>query len=303
MAAIFCLVSLYLHRDETPYFVTAIAFLKEAVRGDSEISDLVRILRLLVQYHTVKRHLDQNWVFHIRGLGALQRRIPVHSETMSLCVPIVYESIMKFSAHDDGFPNDGLSIDFLLHLENPQLIRDFGCSLELLHLLGTINIEVCRTMEDPLRRKHTAQSLFAKCDSIMQTSLESDRRDPVESTAESYVKMARVIICWRFCFPSPELDALGDDLAHCVRRIPTEGSWFTAQYPLAPAFWASIFSPRIGDQCLHILRSVWTDRPTNITHAIRVAEGVIARPSGTVIDMDLFKKIMTSMQMGALSLG
>lgn len=78
-------------------------------------------------------------------------------------------------------------------------------------------------------------------------------------------------------------------LGRCVLKIPAKGKLFTAQYPLASAFWAILFSPEYGQRCYEVLSKNWRDRPTvslsvqfcrsaaakpnqNITHALRVAD-------------------------------
>ena len=101
MAAIFCLTSLYVGRPEQDYFQEAIMFLRETVRNgmpDSEIALVASIIRLLIQYHIVKRDLDESWVFHIKGFRALQCKILEHAEARSMSVRITYESILKFAS-------------------------------------------------------------------------------------------------------------------------------------------------------------------------------------------------------------
>ncbi|KAK4170670.1 hypothetical protein QBC36DRAFT_371103 [Triangularia setosa] len=196
-------------------------------------------MRLLIQYHVVKRDLDESWVLHIRGFSALQCKILEHAEARSVSVRITYESILKFAPtlQDSEGPNGGLSFDYLLSLENPHEIRDYGCSPEVLHLLGCINTADYETSKDLSSRVWVAYSLLARCENINQTTPETGLiREAIEITAESYVHMARVLIHWRLLnsgvCTSSVLEA-GNVLGRCVLRIPAEGELFTAQYPLA----------------------------------------------------------------------
>ncbi|KAL2015097.1 hypothetical protein VTK56DRAFT_6311 [Thermocarpiscus australiensis] len=281
MAAIFCLTCLYVGFPELAYFQEVILFLRETLQNemqDSEIPLLASIIRLLIQYHIVKRDRDETWVFHINGFRALQCRILEHAEARNMSIRITYESILKFvpMLQDSQGPNGGLSINYLLTLENPQEIRDYGCSPEVLHLLGCINIADYETSKDSSRRVEVAYSLLARCGNVDQTTPETGQRGKaIKTTAESYVHMARFLIYWRL-LSSGKCTSLvlkaGDVLGKCVWCIPAEGELFTAQYPLASAFWAILFSPGYGQKCYDFLKAIWTDRPTNITHALRVAE-------------------------------
>lgn len=160
MAAVFCVASLYIGGLdigdlESRYLQRVIGFLQRAIQDkvpDSEIGFVAGIIRLLIQYHIVKRDLDRSWVFHINGFRALQHRILNNAKARSLTIRITYESILKFVPFPQKVPNDGLSIDYLLELEDLYQIRDYGFSPELLHLLGCINDEAHYANRDPSRR-------------------------------------------------------------------------------------------------------------------------------------------------------
>ncbi len=286
MAAIFCLTCLYVGRPEQAYFQEAIVFLRKTIENgmpDSDIAIVAGIVRLLIQYHIVKRDQDDTWVFHIKGFRALQCKILEHAEARSMSIRITYESILKFAPMQDREgPNSGLSIDYLLALENPQEIRDYGCSPEVLHLLGCINTADYETCKDSPRRFAEACSLLARCDKIHQTNPEiGERREAIETTAKSYVHMARVLIHWRLLNSgirtSSVLEA-GNVLGRCVVSIPAEGELFTAQYPLASAFWAILFSPECGQKCYEFLSAIWTDRPT-VSWLSNLAESQLLSPA------------------------
>lgn len=111
----------------------------------------------------------------------------------------------------------------------------------------------------------------------MQTTPEQHeiRRLCIEKTAESYVHMARVIINWQLLGCGSSSDILrneADALTECILQIPSRGGYFTAQYPLAPAFWASVFSPEVGQKCYDLLATKWTDRPTVCQPASQLQE-------------------------------
>jgi hypothetical protein len=325
MAAIFCLTCLYVGRPEQDYFQEVITSLRESVRNgvpDSEIALVASIIRLLIQYHIVKRDLDESWVFHIKGFRALQCKILEHAEARSISVRITYEGILKFAPmlQDSEGPNGGLSIDYLMALENPREIRDYGCSPEVLHLLGCINTADYETSKDLSRRVEIAYSLLARCENIDQTTAEiGESREAIKMTAESYVHMARVLIHWRLLNCGTSVVEAGNVLARCVLRIPAEGELFTAQYPLASAFWAILFSPEYGQKCYDFLNSIWTDRPTvglsvqfrrsavakpdqNITHALRVAHLARGKSLTSIVDVNRLRDVMESLQMKELSL-
>lgn len=237
--------------------------------SDSKAFLVITILNLMIRYHTIKRTLDRSWVFHIKGFSAVQSEFMRLPETRNLSVRITYESILKFVPvlRDGELPNDGISIDYLLDLDNHREIRDFGCSPELLHLLGCINIADYRS-KDQSQRLDSSKLLLARCDGIAQTTpeLEPNKREAIENTAESYIHMARILIYWRLLgyrsFNSTILVQLGNILARCVRGVPTTNGLFTAQYPLAPAFWAMIFSADDGRKIYEFLKTTWEDRPT-----------------------------------------
>ncbi|KAF1949668.1 hypothetical protein CC80DRAFT_555138 [Byssothecium circinans] len=184
-------------------------------------------------------------------------------------------------------------------------MRDYGCSPEVLHLLGYINTADYETGNDSSRRVKVAHSLLAKCENIDQTTPEiGESREDIKLTAESYVHMARVLIHWRLLnsgiCTSPVLEA--GVLSRCVLRIPAEGELFTAQYPLASAFRAILFSSEYGQKCYDGLNTIWTDTTTNITHALRVADLVRGKSPTSIVDVDWLRDVMESLQMKGLSL-
>lgn len=266
MAAIFCLICPYVGRPELTYVQEVLTFLSKAIKNRMSIPEMMNfatIVRLQVQYHVVKRDLDETWAFHVKGFRALQNKTLEYAEGM---LRITYESILKFAlVQGDEGPNSGLSIDYLLALENPQEIRDYGCSPEVLHLLGCISTADHEIYGESARRAE-AHSLLARCENTSQTIPEvGDRFEAIKTTAESYVHMARALIHWRLLnsrICTPSVVEAGNALGQCVLSIPAEGELFTAQYPLAPAFWAILFSPKYGQKCSEFLSTIWTDRPT-----------------------------------------
>jgi hypothetical protein len=291
MAAVFAVASLYQNGPVLKYIAEVITFLRTKVKESIQSADILYvtiIMRLMVHYHVVARNLDLAWVCHIKGFASLQNKIPANSEALQISVFVTYESILKLSSpKEDDVPNDGICIDYLLTFRNRQEIQDYGCSHEVLHLLGSINIVEVSTREDQGRRVFEAYSLLARIECIRQVSYEEneDVRKVINKTAESYIHMARVIVYCRLlgyvhpCYPgycvtkdsrysrhNLLIDA-ADTLAHIVSELPTHGTWFTAQYPLGPAFWAIICSPKRGQQCYDILNSMWSDRPTVSTSA------------------------------------
>ena len=208
-------------------------------------------------------------------------------------------------------------------MENPQEIRDYGCSPEVLHLIGCINTADYETSKDLSRRVEIAYSLLARCENINQTTPETGEScEAIKITAESYVHMARVLIHWRLLncgiCTSSVLEA-GNVLGRCVLRIPAEGELFTAQYPLASAFWAILFSPEYGQKCYDFLKTIWTDRPTvglsvqfhrsavakpdqNITHALRVADLAREKSLTSIVVVNWLRDVMESLHMKELSL-
>jgi hypothetical protein len=113
---------------------------------------------------------------------------------------VTYESILKLTYLEDGeAANDGISIDYLLDCEQPEAIRDFGCSRQLLYVLGTINLHEARTRTDEQNRTLAGDEMLRLCQSVNQVASEShhQRRAIIEKIAESYKHMARIIVYCR----------------------------------------------------------------------------------------------------------
>jgi hypothetical protein len=269
MAAIFCLVCPYVGKSEAFYFQEVLSYLRNAVGVINSLDNehllrLVGVMRLMIHYHVVNKPLNQAWVDHVWAFNAIQNRIWPGAGGLSL--RIFFESILAFPPLRPSLPECDLAIDSLLELDDPQVIRDCGCSPQALHLLGQISIVLA---EESARKVEMGHALLARCDDLIQiTAVTGDKGECIKRTAESYVDMARLLITWRLLEGdqrSSRVENAGNLLACHVLAIPVEGELFSAQYPLASAFWAIMFSPIHGQECYERLSGLgrrWKDRPT-----------------------------------------
>lgn len=265
MAAIYSIACLYLgDSEELTYNTQVLGYLRQVVTSTtlpSQASLIIGLIRLLVQYVIVKRNRDQSWVIHLRSFSHLLSLVRDH-EALNSSIRITYESIVKFVPNTDenGYqPNNGICLDYLLKFDDPEKIRDVGCSIQLLHLMGNINVYA---RKDASIEPRTVQDLLHHCNSITQNTPEQHKakRDCILKTAESYKCLARVLIQWRLT--NSDFAAAGNELAQSVLDIPTNEELLTAQFPLASAFWAIILSKDYGQKCYQVINNIWADRPT-----------------------------------------
>ncbi|KAL2022060.1 hypothetical protein VTK56DRAFT_6104 [Thermocarpiscus australiensis] len=200
--AVCCLASAYLPEPEVEarYVSKVQQYLRTRLDLPLEpldVCSIIHIIQLMIHYHVVTRYLLSSWPFHSRAVAQIQRSYSVnHGPSLF----VTYESILKLTYAKDGEgANDGISIDYLLDCEQLAAIRDFGCSRQLLHALGTINLHEALTRTDKQERTLAGENMLRLSESVEQVALEphSERRAVIEKIAESYKHVARIIIYCR----------------------------------------------------------------------------------------------------------
>lgn len=309
MAAIYLISSLYLKDgNEVYYFQTVVTYLREMIEQptllQSRVSVIIGIIRLLVQYSVVKSNRDQSWVFHLKGVAYIVEL--TKDPTWNSFIRIAYESIVKFvpNIENDYKPNNGMPVGRLLEFDDPKRILDIGCSAQVLYFLGMIN--VVDSIKNPDERTSLTQYLTRCHTEIEQTTSEEDeiKRDCILKTAESYKHLLLVLILLRLT--NSDLSTAGDTLASCILEISIDDNLLTAQFPLAPAFWAMILSNKYGQDCCNLMGKIWNDRPSNTKHAVEVARLARERLWGKAFERhvieEVVRDVMKDMNMKELSL-
>ncbi len=219
-AAVYGLAALYLGRQEceTKYISRALNVLRDLVQGSSvavgSIPRIIQIIQLLIHYQVVTPHGQQGWSIHAKAIAKLQERVSVNHDPFLF---VAYESILKLTVPKDDEPaNDGIAVGFLLAGEHPDEVLDFGCSRELLCILGEINLQEKNTRQDAEGRISAGQHLLACCQRTTQRVFEDndERCQAIRKIAQSYLLMAQVVIYCR--------------LLGCVSWV-----WLFRQLPLA----------------------------------------------------------------------
>ena len=184
---------------EWKHLGSAIRFLSENLVKSSQIESILKIVWLLVHYQVVSSDSsdNRNWSSHSRLLGILQSRGICINYKWSLFP--AYESIVKLTGlRNKMVANDGIDVkefEKCGHLspccdsdcrQEYSMVRDLGCSKELLVAVGLINDIEVKTRELVDERVRQGQALMERIKAIKQWT-----KEPVVRNADVALKIAR----------------------------------------------------------------------------------------------------------------
>jgi hypothetical protein len=184
---------------EWKHFGSAIKFLSENLKKSSQVESILKIVWLLVHYQVVSDDSSDNhkWSTHSRLLGILQSKGICINYKWSLFP--AYESIVKLTGlRNKMVANDGIDVKEFEKCGHPSpcrdsdcrreysMVRDLGCSKELLVAMGLINDIEVKTRELVDGRVREGQALMERIKAIKQWT-----KEPLEKNADVALKIAR----------------------------------------------------------------------------------------------------------------
>lgn len=185
--------------SEWKHFGSAIKFLSENLNKFPKVESILKIVWLLVHYQVVSDDSSDNlkWSTHSRLLGILQSKGICINYKWSLFP--AYESIVKLTGlRNKIVANDGIIVEEFEKCDHTSpcrdsncrqeysLVRDLGCSKELLVAIGLINDIEVKTREVAEERVKKGHALMARIKTIRQWT-----KEPLETHADVAMKIAR----------------------------------------------------------------------------------------------------------------
>jgi hypothetical protein len=179
-------------------FGAAIKFLSENLRKSTQVESILKIVWLLVHYKVVSDDSSDNhkWSMHSRLLGILQsKRICINYKWTLFPA---YESVVKLTGlRNKMIANDGIDVKEFEKCSHPSpccdsncrqeysMIRDLGCSKELLVAMGLINDIEVKTRDLVDERVRQGHALMGRVKAIKQWT-----KEPLEKNADVAMKIA-----------------------------------------------------------------------------------------------------------------